>query len=215
MVRFHDEEPLLEYIMHSNVPGWFSDGDIAAITKIAEQLPDQGVLVELGVGFGRSTTIWAELFRKMNKSYTIIGVDKFQHVPIEINYVHEHISPIDGDRTLLTPFLNGKQTQYDVAKRMTQDYPEIQLVKHDLETDEPFIRDVQCIFEDSKHTPDAYNHVIRNWYNKLDRNGIFCGHDYSRELFPDLVDAIDVYADIHDLEIVTYPDSVVYSYIGN
>jgi hypothetical protein len=199
----------------SDIPGWFSDNDAKAIEKIAEQLPKTGVLVELGSFFGRSGSIWAEIFRKQGKNYKIYCVDTYEYVPIMITKILDFVprGKMQGNMDLLQDFMNGDISHFDIAQRFLSKYPEITMVRQDIYSNPPFVEQVDCVFEDANHSKETYDHVVNKWYPLLTENGIFCGHDYSNiSLFAELKGAIDNFAETNDLKLILYPGSVVYNY---
>ena len=197
-----------------DIPGWFSQDDINAIQNIAANLPDSGVLVELGSFFGRSASKWATILRGMNKNYKIYCVDTYCCTPEEIARIHNYLHHLDGDLSLVQDFLDGKETHLEVATRLMSTIPELVMVNHDIYGEEPFLDAVDCVFEDAYHNFDKYNIAVDKWYPRLSTNGIFCGHDYNTEIpiFAELCRAVDYVAETKGLQLIRYPNSVVYSY---
>jgi hypothetical protein len=63
------------------------------------------------------------------------------------------------------------------------------------------------IYIDAKHDYESVLRDLTAWYPKLARWGVLAGHDYGKEQFPGVAEAVTDFAKAKDLKIVTAPDS--------
>ena len=63
--------------MNTKLPqGWFHDKDIEMYRMLAEQVPDYGMIIELGVWKGKSLCSIADIIKK--KNLIVYAVDTFK-----------------------------------------------------------------------------------------------------------------------------------------
>lgn len=198
-----------------NLPiGYIYEGDFEAFKSIVNYLPNEGTLVEIGCLMGRSSVLWAEIFRRYKKNYKIYCLDIFDYTPK--TFLDSHLSSsftrIGRHIKTLRPFINNDLNHYQMFKEITKDYKEIEPIIFDIFKNSPKdlnIDKVTCVFDDSVHNKEAALINLNNWFNRLEENGLYCGHDYS-DNFPGLVDGITEFCYNNNLKVHTKKDSVTY-----
>lgn len=155
--------------------GWFNTKNIQQIRKFAEEMPDNGTMIQLGVWLGKSVCCLADIIKR--KNLKIIAVDTFAGTL--------------NDDTQTKEFMSTSEEYFDHNIRVSE--LENYVTKMKMTTDEAAklvereIADV--IFIDADHTYPFVVRDIRNWKPILKPNGIMCGHDYMLN---------DVYRAVHD-----------------
>lgn len=146
-----------------NLPnGWFSLNDITSYRKHAESLPDDPVVVELGVWAGRSICSIADILKE--KRAKVYLVDTFEGTKGE-EEAHKYavegrlfFECIANTRAFgLRPFIYPITT-HDASESINQDF--------------------DMIFIDADHSYEAVKQDIEDWFPKLKKGGIIIGHDY-------------------------------------
>jgi glycosyltransferase involved in cell wall biosynthesis len=144
-----------------NLPdGWFHIGDIAMYRHLAESVPNNGTIIELGVWKGRSLCSIADII--IRKNLKVYAVDTFvgskDEVEVHIDAKTKDIKSIFKD--------NIKQHGFDVELyHMTTN-------EASKEINEKF----DLIFIDADHSYDAVVQDLENWIPKC--KGVIAGHDY-------------------------------------
>lgn len=156
--------------------GWFHVGDIKQYRSLAEQVPDNGTIVELGVWKGRSLCSIADIIKA--KNLTVYAVDTFKG---SINEPEEHS---EAKKIDLQKEFEDNMKNFGINAKvyaMTTDEASKKI-------DEKF----DLIFIDAEHTFEAVSKDIQNWMPKC--KGIIAGHDYEvkgielavNEVFPNV-----------------------------
>lgn len=150
------------------IPGWFNYSETYDI--IADLIPDDGIIVEIGSFLGRSTHYLATSLMNANKEdVKIYCVDTFEgsseHANIKLPKDFSHIF-----RDNLKFFI-GRNMVHVLQGR--SDDPKI------LERIEEAT--VDYIMVDGAHEYDAVKDDIVNWWPKLKPEGVMCGDDYLLE----------------------------------
>lgn len=162
-----------------NVPGYFADGDIAAVEQIVGMLPTNSRIVELGSFLGKSAVIWAEQLINQGKQGTIVCIDTFQASPTTLNMLLEE-AEFD-----VPP---GELNQSEMFDYYTKDWPNIQKLQCLFDKNFVWNLDVDCAFEDSDHSEKTLSISLPFWWDCLKSQGILCGHDYTLLTVKKMVD---------------------------
>lgn len=144
--------------------GWFSLIDIREYRRIAELLPNNGTIIELGTWKGRSICSIAEQIKKKNLS--IILVDTFQGTPGEA--AHQNAKNENLQEVLVSSL--KKYGVYDRAKILAMTTDEASKLVKDK---------ADLIFIDADHSYESVKQDIKNWRPKVRKGGILAGHDYT------------------------------------
>ena len=137
--------------------GWFYGGDIAEYRRLVEDIPEGGIMIELGCYKGRSLCSVADIIKR--KKIEVHVVDIFTGTECEIK--EPDYSKIFWDNCIrfgIKPMLNIGTTN--------KTFP--------LYEDKTF----DLIFIDADHRYEAVKKDIENWLPKLKKGGTICGHDY-------------------------------------
>ena len=197
----------------TGIPGHINEADIQAIEYIANQLPDQGIVVEFGTFFGKSAICWAKALRNLNKNYKIYTLDGFALSPKSImkNSTQDYLLQ---DRKSVWEFMLGEVDQYTMACKILKDFPEIEIVKYNLFLDSSNIlglEEVTCFFNDGNHTGPGVKLCYEYWYPKVISGGYFCGHDYGNPRYIQVEKETNDFAETNKLEVIQpYKDSSVF-----
>lgn len=176
------------------VPGYLSQGDIDAIKVLSDFLPDEGMIIEIGCFLGKSSVEWAKNLQ--DKNYEIVCVDSFNS---NIEYLKLLIKDADFDEP-------PGNTQLEVFKFYTTPYKNIKPLELFFNNNFEGEKDLKLVFEDSDHSFDAVLRSLPFWYDKLDKDGILCGHDYA----DDVKAAVDLFALQHNLVVHTFDLSSIW-----
>lgn len=135
--------------------------------RIAEQMPDNCKVCEVGVADGESALYLADRLNKLGKNFTLYMVDNLDYGKyIQLCHIYENIikSGLGGNIKVIP--------------------------KDSIEASKDFNDgELHFIFLDSSHEYLETKESIINWYPKLLDNGIFSGHDY--HLYEGVRNAVD------------------------
>jgi len=156
--------------MNTKLPqGWFHDKDIEMYRMLAEQVPDYGMIIELGVWKGKSLCSIADIIKK--KNLIVYAVDTFKGTTGKKE--HKEAEEVDLQK-VFTDNLNNFGIKAEVYKMTTDEASKIINDKFDL------------IFIDADHTEEAVKKDIENWLPKC--KGFIAGHDYEKPWIKKIVD---------------------------
>jgi len=162
--------------MADKIFGFFdSESNTGAIEQIAQKLPDNCTIVELGTFFGKSAICWAEVLRGLNKTCKIYTLDLF-HLTNKIAIDYKVNSSLCGIESIW-PFILGECSHLEIVQRLVEPYPEIELVVSDFYNDPADFKNVDCVYYDG--WDDAgLGECIDKWLAVLNENGIYSGQWY-------------------------------------
>ena len=141
--------------------GWFYEGDIEEYRRLVNEIPNNGILCELGCYKGRSLCSVADIIKR--KNIGVIVVDTFEGTVSERK---------DGE--LPQDF---RQEFEDNVKRFG-----LQPTIYQMSTDEAsqLIGGVDLLFIDADHTYNAVKNDLENWESHV--IGTISGHDYNSHI---------------------------------
>ena len=163
--------------------GYFYNDDIKEYRKLVEQVPDGGIICELGTWKGRSLCSVADIIKR--KKLKVIAVDTFEGTIVEDAMIEvakreniEFIFIENMERFGLKP------TIY----RMTTNEASIRVKDKSLD----------LVFIDSDHTEEGVRNDLAKWESKVKKGGLISGHDYNGVTWPGVRKAVDErYYDVH------------------
>lgn len=137
-------------------------------TRIAEQLPEDAKIVEVGVSVGTSAIFLAEALYNLGKRFKLWMVDSLAYGgPDQLTQILEHVR----------------------AAGMA-DYVEI-LALDSLNASCRFPdQNFDFVFIDSGHTFELTKAEVRLWYRKVKEDGILAGHDYHQDQVKSAVEIV-------------------------
>jgi hypothetical protein len=174
-----------------DVPGYLSQGSIEVIESLCDQLPDSGVLVEVGSFLGKSAVEFAKNFDKQNKDYTILCIDSFNS-PIEI------LRKLLQDADFVIP--DGVSDNLSMFKHYTKNYKNIFPIVGFFNETFDFPGKVQMVYDDSTHAMSYMNHALPFWWEHIVDGGMLAGHNYTATVRT----AVDIFAALKRLPVDTF-----------
>lgn len=151
--------------------GWFTDQNIKEYRRLVEQVPDNGVICELGCGFGRSLCSVADIV--IRKKIKVVVVDTFEGTESEHwagqNFRKEFEDNIK--RFGITDIIIKQATTDDIST------PGAWGVFGDAKT--AIIPNFDLLFIDADHSYQQVKKDIERWYPTVKKTGTIAGHDYS------------------------------------
>lgn len=137
--------------------------------RIAERLPQDARIVEIGVADGKSAIFLAETLANMNKRFHLTMIDSLDY----------------GREEQLTEILRNIQksglAEYITLLPMDSLYASCKFNDHSL----------HFVFIDSSHKYEYTKAEIRLWYRKVMDGFVLSGHDYHSEENPGVRQAVD------------------------
>jgi GDP-D-mannose 3',5'-epimerase len=124
--------------------------------KMAESLPNNCVIAEVGVADGKSALALAHFLRELGKEFTLYLIDSLDYGgKDQLNTIINHVisAGIDGVKIWAYDSLTA-------AERFPDGH-------------------FDFVFIDSSHEYNSTKKEIKAWYNKIKEGGILSGHDYS------------------------------------
>lgn len=124
--------------------------------RVAEQMPDNCVCVEVGVANGDSALYLAERFFELQKQFKLYMVDNMDY------------GGYDQMKTIYQNIIKSGLGEY------------IEVIPYDSVSASEKFNDgsIDFVFLDSSHEYQETKDSIRSWYPKLKDDGILSGHDY-------------------------------------
>jgi predicted O-methyltransferase YrrM len=180
-----------------DVPGYLTEGDMAAIEQLVKKIPDTGTIVEVGSFLGKSAIEWAKNTAKQNKDYKIICIDSFTST---IEILQDLLDTAD----FVVP---DSDSHFQMFRHYTKPYSNIVWLEAFFNEDFEFDQQVDLLFEDSDHTQRTLNHALPFWWSRINPGGILSGHDYCLR---EVKTAVDIFAVINNLEVKLFSDSSIW-----
>lgn len=188
---------------NSEILGWMRIPELEAIENLAKLVPDNGIIVEVGSMFGRSTVCWAS---SCDPSVTVYAIDIFYE-----NYtVHHDISeevcvkngyPLSGvNYNLSEEFSKNTKLLTNVIKIQGNSPSDIEWNSD---------KKIDLFFLDALHTnPNDWENL--EFYRKhLNKNAIICGHDYG-ENFVDVLENVNKLEKIYNTSASIIKDTSIW-----
>lgn len=162
------------------IPGWFSEEDAECYRRIAEIVPNEARIAEIGVWQGKSMAALATFLKGRGKRAELIAVDTFQGTP---GLPSEQILQAEGidaravfEANMRNIGVNGKLTIFDSDSRAVA-------AVHPNES-------LDAVFIDGAHDYTSVKQDIAAWTRTVKPGGIIAGHDYDDQ-YPGLVRAVN------------------------
>ena len=151
--------------------GWFHDGDIKQYRKLVEQIPDEGVMIELGTWKGRSLCSIADILKK--KRIKVYAVDTFE------GSIGEKVLLDEVNTANIQEIFKESMNRYGLkpeilAMTTNEAHEKLKDIKFDL------------IFIDADHSYECFKGDLENWLPNC--KGIIAGHDYELDDISSTVD---------------------------
>lgn len=183
-----------QYKHNINIPGWneIQFLDILAATSAA--VPENGVIIELGALFGRSTYT---IGHNKKPSVMLLTLDVWPTMKMgdvfPVTYVNTSTEQYQLDSALLgNPATLHSDYFFGLWSRFTNDIVNKQGIRANV-TNVPLTTFpmADLIFHDAGHGYDEVYVDLTRWLTKLKPEGIIIVDDYDTNTFPGVVQAVD------------------------
>jgi cephalosporin hydroxylase len=155
--------------------------DMKVLSKLAMQIPENSIVVEIGSRIGGSAKIILDHAHQTINLYCID--EEWKHLNGE--HIVEHSSMIE--LVSLFPEILDHNSTYSYTKVILHNYSNVTLIPASSPDDlQNWDRMVDFVFEDSSHENPQLHNNLRFWWDKLNYNGVMAGHDYN-QCFPDVI----------------------------
>jgi predicted O-methyltransferase YrrM len=128
-------------------------------------------MVEVGSYLGESSEIFAQYFSK------IYCIDIWTVVCIDGNWTHSKLDPSEAEMDF-----NDRLQKFNNVTKLKMLSSEAQKLFED--------NSVDIVYIDANHTYDAVKSDIQLWLPKIKNQGFISGHDYCKNLQPDVYRAV-------------------------
>jgi hypothetical protein len=155
-----------------NIPGQIVEIELRAIESVALLVPENGVVVEVGSLFGRSSWAWA---KSVQPSVQVYCIDPWINNP--------GIKPIEDRFNIKFGLEQFKEYTADCHNI-------IPLQGHSPSDFKHWDIPIDLYFEDAVHQNPVFSNNINFWTSHLKPDGIICGHDYGND-FPDIISEVN------------------------
>ena len=151
----------------SNIQGWFDYQHV--YKRFADEVPPNGIIVELGVWKGASLSWLAHRLIELNKPHVkLYGVDKFTHTEWD---GYATIQRLDRER-------GEHRTILEQASAILPPNAEL-IIEDTIKAADRFAdRTVNFVFVDDQHESPHVARELAAWLPKLKRPTWIAGHDY-------------------------------------
>src|SRR5262249_50790567 len=142
------------------------------MARVAKLVPPNGIVVETGSLFGRSSFVWA---RNVHPSVTVYCIDPWKREPWIVDVVERVQNPV-------MPF------SLDAFRYYTRECPNIRTIQgtSPLAVQGTWSQPVDLFFDDADHQEPGLSLNRDFWVPWIKPGGIFCGDDYAAA-FPDCI----------------------------
>jgi glycosyltransferase involved in cell wall biosynthesis len=143
--------------------GWFYGGDVAEYRRLIEDIPMNGMIIELGCFKGRSICSVADIIKR--KNLKVVVVDTFEGTVKERK---------EGEPAM--DFI--EEFRYNINRFELKEYITIYRGKTDDIYKELKDNIFDLLFLDADHSYEAVKQDLENWECKVKKGGTISGHDY-------------------------------------
>lgn len=193
---------------YEKILGWMTTNDLIAISKLAKNVSKNGVIVEVGSMFGKSAVEWA---LHVDKSVQIYCFDTWYS-----SYSTTH--NISETTCLLNKFpLSGVcYNPFEEFKNNTKDFDNITMVQGYCPTETKWNNlPIDLFFLDANHKNPNDWEIIEYFIPFIKVNGIICGHDYSINEFPDVVENVERLELLNKTKVKLFDNSSIWAITKN
>jgi hypothetical protein len=171
-----------------SIPGWMTSDDLDVITQLANMVPANGTVVEIGSLFGRSTVAWA---MTCDPSVKIYCGDIFYEQYIENHNLDTPTAPISGHMYNAWQEFQNNTRKFNNVIPMRGRAP-----RESNYNGGP----IDILFVDALHkNPDDWE-IIKYFAPYVKVGGLIAGHDY-RDDFIDVKENADKLSAIYNTPI--------------
>ena len=154
----------------TDVPGWFSAEDAEALGALLDRVPDGGLVVEVGVAFGRTTVMIGN--RTEGRGIRVVSIDHFRGNSSPGDAAFQ-IYRDRGQRNVI-----GQVIDNVVHANMRERH--VLMITDSVQAASVFGKEtIDLVFIDADHTDEAVEADILAWTPKVKWKGTLCGHDWN------------------------------------
>lgn len=174
--------------------GWMTTNDLESISTLSKLVPKNGVILEIGSLFGRSTVAWA---MSCDPSVKIYCGDIFYE-----NYIDNH--PLD---TPTAPVSGKLYNAWEEFQKNTKHFSNIIPLRGAAPDETNYNGDpVDLLFVDALHKNSIDWNIISHFAKFIKVGGIIAGHDYRKD-YPDVTFNANKLSEIYKTPINSFDES--------
>ncbi|MBC7181679.1 MAG: class I SAM-dependent methyltransferase [Roseovarius sp.] len=158
------------------IPGWMAEEDLEIIAELAKQVPQDGLIIEVGSWMGQSTQAWS-----MNTCAKVYAIDLWKWMPKEYKGPAKDAVNLKGD-------------PYAQFLAFTRHLTNVIPMRRESSGGDWELGMADIVFIDAMHQNPWVANDIAYWEPKVKSGGIICGDDYS-PAFPAVVEESKKLAD--------------------
>lgn len=171
--------------------------ELEILSSLAESVPKNGLVIEVGSLFGRSSVCLA---MSVDPSVQIHCIDRFVEKCIQTHGIDDHTCRMSN-----WPLHGSQVNMREEFKKNTKQFSNIKMVigtaPHNL-PNYVIPDNIDMFFLDSAHTNPIDWNILSAFVPRIVEGGIISGHDYSG-LFPDVIE------NVHRLEKILKTKAIV------
>jgi len=158
------------------IPGWASKDDLETIEKLANGVPEGGLIVEVGSFLGRTAAAWA-----LSAPFAaVMCIDLWHDLPVS----EERIPTLSGS------IPSGAAHSLDLFKHYTRNCGNIIAMQMNSLIALPRLEEsADIVFIDGFHSDPVVTMDVYNAIQAVKPGGIVCGHDFDLK-YPDVIRAV-------------------------
>lgn len=177
-------------MINEQIPGFCPVPQLAVLQYLAANIPENGIVVEVGCLFGRSAFTWATSSPPDARIFCVDVWDGSQF-PAYSGFSSKRGQNL-GQR---------KNTIEEFKKNVNLCHEKITCLQEKSPLSEWKSGPIDIIYLDADHSDEGFRNDLEFWSMHLKRDGILCGDDFSSE-FPSLVEQVNNYASSNNLKVI-------------
>jgi cephalosporin hydroxylase len=180
---------------YTGIWGWFDFGDCYSF--LVRECPDTGVMVEVGVFFGKSTCYLAVEVANSGKNIKVVAIDTFARLDATASvFVDDKVPYPESGTGYEECLLNLRNSGCGEV---------VELVKGDGHEAVTRFADssIFSAFIDADHTYESTLAFLNEYWPKITSPGYLGGHDYVNTAYPGIKTAVDEWALVKGIKIET------------
>lgn len=183
----------------NDIIGFMLEHELDVLSDLAQTIPQNGKLVELGSLFGRTAVHWA----MQRSDIEILCIDDF---------VDNNWDDLQYPGKANRPLNHVHYNTYDIFLANTKTYPNISHIKCRCPEGINYTGgNIDLLFVDLGHWNPVDWGSIEIFIPYLPSGSIICGHDYMPDLFPDVLENVSRLEKIFDTKATVHPNTTLWS----
>jgi predicted O-methyltransferase YrrM len=189
---------------NSKITGWMLESELKVLESIAQTVPENGTIVEVGSMFGKSSVCWA----LTAPTATVYCIDLYED--------WEQVFNFDVDEDESKGFVNIplKNVKYNSKQEFLNNTKDISNIIR-IEGESPYNinytgGEIDVFFLDAAHSNPSDWDSLCHFIPMVKEGGIVCGHDL--HVFPDIMENVRRLEQILGVPFKHYSDGTVWSF---